>query len=164
MNTRKRLERGFLQLSLIGYVVVGMGAALVLALGAAGIQTYRLQASEAAYDALVAAGKAQEEVHRKQVVADAKLKEAKDAEYKRRIAALTSRYDGVLKSRPSVLPPAEPADSVAGATLVCFQRDLVESAINGFVREAARIAFEGDQAAIGLDASRSWVAELLRRQ
>lgn len=148
-----------------GFLTILQGALVlfVVLAGFGGMQTYRLKHAQNELAGIKAAAQVLEEQNRKKEAADLKLKESKDAEYKRRIAGLQSRYDGVLKSRPSALPAPEPADSAPGA-LVCFQRDLVESAINGFVRDAARIALEGDQATIGIDVARNWVQELLRRQ
>jgi hypothetical protein len=144
------------------YGIAGMAAALMLAIGAAGIQTYRLQASEAAYDAMVAAGKAQAEVARKKAEGDAKLKAEKDRDYKARIAALTTRYNGLLNRPLSVNVPAP--ESPGSTDLACFDRAQLTGALNRFIGEVAGIAESGDQASIGLNASREWISELLRRQ
>lgn len=151
-------QHGFLTLIQAGLVV------FVLLAGFGGMQTYRLKYAQNELAGIKAAAKVLEEQNRKKAEGDLKLKEAKDAEYKRRIAALTSRYDGMLKSRPGVLPPAEPADSVAGATLACFDRNQLDATLARFIERVAGIAIEGDQAAIGLDLARGWVGELLRRQ
>ena len=135
---------------------------LLLSWGAVAIQTTRLNASEAAYDALVAAGKAQEAVNRKKAEGDAKLKKEKDDEAKRRIAAAESRAAKLLSGAGRVELPRDPAPG--SADLACFDRAQFLGAINQFLGEVAGLALEGDKAAIGLDASRSWVAELLRRQ
>jgi hypothetical protein len=157
--------RGFITLSLMGWLAVAGGAALILSWGAVYVQTKRLAASQGEIAAFRAASQAAEEQAKKKTVADAKLKKEKDDETKRRIAGVESRYKRLLDANArGVLPPAEPADSVAGTTLVCFQRDQFESAINGFIRDAAGIALEGDTASIGLNVARSWAAELLRRQ
>lgn len=153
--------KGFIQLSLLGYVVVGMGAALLLSWGALGVQTYRLGSVEASYDALVAAGKAQEEINKRKAEGDAKLKREKDNEAKRKYAALDDRYKRLLASPFSVNVPA--AESSGGADLACFDRAQFTGALNQFISEVAGIAQSGDQATIGLDIARGWVGELLRR-
>jgi hypothetical protein len=146
----------------MGWLAVAGGAALILSWGAVYVQTKRLAASQGEIAAFRAASQAQEEANKKKTVADAKLKKEKDDEAKRRYAALDARHKRLLDSAGRIsLPSTEPA---GGADLACFDRALFLGAINQFLADATRLAYEGDKASIGLDTARSWLAELLRRQ
>lgn len=154
-------ERGFLGFGLMGYVAVIGGSALLLSWGAVYVQTSRLNAAEDEISAFRATSKAQEEANRKKAEGDAKLKEAKDREAKRRFADLDARYKRLLDSPTvSVLPPAEPS---GGADLACFSRPELERALNQFIGSVAGLVVEGDKASIGLDLAREWTQELMRR-
>jgi hypothetical protein len=153
--------KGFITLSLVGWIAVAGGAALLLSWGAVYVQTQRLDAAEGEIAAFRAVSKAQEEVNRKKAEGDAKLKKEKDDEAKRKLAAADARYKRLLDSSGRIsLPTPEPSGS---PDLACFDRTQFLGAINGFLAEVAGLAHEGDQKAIGLDIARQWAQELLRR-
>lgn len=84
-----------------------------------------------------------------------KLKERSDEEYERRIAALRSRLQQPIAS---VLPPA--AGTPGGSEYACFDRAELDAALGRFIRRAAGIVAQGDEAAIGLDAAKRWAQGL----
>jgi hypothetical protein len=153
--------RGFITLSLVGWIAVAGGAALLLSWGAVYVQTVRLDHAHDELKTIELAKQIQKQLTDSEIAKNAKLKKEKDDEVKRRLTA-AAEFKRVFDARGGIsLPPVEPAGSL---DLACFDRPQFLAAINRFVADASRIAYEGDQTTIGIDTARGWIGELLRRQ
>lgn len=153
---------GFLSLSLTGYLLLGLGAALALSLLALKIQSARLDSAKAEHAAFVEKVRVQGELAEKQAREkenqDKRLKERTDADYKTRIARLERDNKRLRDSAPSrYLPPASPgAPSPDRATV---SRSVVDGALRDFEAEVAGLIAEGDLAREGLDTAKRWSQE-----
>lgn len=159
---RGRVPQGFLSLSLTGYLLLGMGAALALSLVLLQIEKSRVRSIKAEYAEFVNRVRVAGELAEKQRVEkesqDKKLKERTDADYKTKLARL-ERDNKRLRDRTSgnVLP--DPSPGSPDPSRVTFDRAEFERAVREFVSEIAGLAQEGDQAVIGLDTAKKWAAE-----
>lgn len=150
-------------LPLWGYAA--LGAAVVIAgLGIAlKVQTSRLDAVRAEYAGFVAQtkaiGEAAEKAARQKEVDDRKRKEAADADLnraRRDLAGLADAYRGLReqRARGGFLPA--PAPGAGSAARACFDRAELERTLGAIDAGGGRIAEEGDQARLGLDAAKRW--------
>lgn len=153
-------NRGFIALPLWGYILAGMGVALLLASGATYIQTKRLNASEARYSAFVAkvdaAGKEQERRTKETIDRDRKSKERADAENKRLRAANSALSDSLRNTRSSVSILPAPAGGSSRPDLACYERGYLERVLSEFVEGAAKLVAEGDADRTDLNTAKSW--------
>lgn len=102
--------KGFISLSLTGWIVVGLSVALSLSLVGVKVQTSRLEASQARFERFKAevvemGRKAQERVDQEKA-RQARVNKERASSYEKRIANLASAYQRVLGdpgSRP--MPP-----------------------------------------------------------
>jgi hypothetical protein len=160
LSTRSRnVNKGFIQLSLMGWLAVG---ATVLFLGmslALKVQTARLEASEAKYATFVAQvrteGEAAKKAAKEQTEKDLKRKKEADNENqvnRKRIADLTQR----LRERPAggQLPPA-PSGSKR-PELACFDRSEYSGAYGKLIEGLRGLADEGTAATLDLDTAKAW--------
>ncbi len=133
----------------------------ILAGGAAWkLQGLRLDAAKAEHKGFVATVKAQGEaaqtVAKAQAARDLKLKEGIDREHKTDIARLTADNQRLRNDRARTnYVPAAPADSRSPG-LACFDRAELERALQQLDDGVSRILGEGDAAAVGLNAARTW--------
>ena len=147
-------DRGFLDLSLLGWAAVG---AFLLILGlsvALKVQSSRLEAVQAEYTVFKSEvkrlGEEAERKTKEQIARDIKEKERRDADYKSRIARL-ERDNKRLRDNPpsSFLPPAAPGS--ASPDRAQIDRAEFDRAFLEFRTEILGITTEGDKAVIGLD-------------
>lgn len=152
-------QRGFIQLSLMGWVAVG-AAVIIFGMGVAlKVQTSRLDAVKAEYGAFVAdvkaKGEAAEIKARAQEKADLAKKEKADAELKKlRVAneSLNKRLRD--NARSSVLP--SPGPSAGSLETACFGRPELDAALRRFTEGTAEIAISGQQAVDELNNAKRW--------
>ena len=157
-------SRAFVTLQLCGYIALGMGAAMLLASGAAWIQTSRLDTVKKEYASFVAQVKVLgEEAERKakQKEAQDKLrKEKSDAETKTAIAGFRATIkrlrDADTSSRfVSPAPAGSPSPQIA-----CYGRERLNQEISGFTREATDILAELGAAAVELNGAKEWAQSI----
>ena len=157
-------QRGFVQLSLLGWGVVLGAGTIVLLSGLLYVQTQRLQAAQAKHSKFVAEVKAkgeqQEAAAKAKAEADRKTKERTDAEIDRlrRSNAALARSLHDARARGSYLPPAAPGSERPDRA--CFDRTELERAVRQLDAEVSRIVEQGDQALIDLNAARAWAGSV----
>jgi hypothetical protein len=155
-------QRGFIQLSLMGWMAVG-AAVIILGLSVSlKIQTARLDAKTAAFDSFVSTvaekGRQAEIKARAQEKQDLAKKEKADADYKKLLAA-----NSVLNKRlrdnasGSVLPSGEA--SAGSADKICFGRPDLDAALRRFTSGVAELVIEGQSAIDELNIAKKWATD-----
>jgi len=152
-------QKGFIQLSLLGYTLLGMSM-IVLGLGIAlKFQTARLDAKTIQHETFVAdikaAGLAAKAKVKLTEAADLAKKERSDAEHKRLLAANTLLNKRLRDNAGrSSLPEASPV--TGGAETICFGRPELDAAIRRFTSGTAELIGEGTESTLGLNSAKSW--------
>lgn len=153
-------QRGFIQLSLMGWMAVG-GALVILAMGVAlKIQTARLEAVKTEYaqfQANVASlGEIAKNEAAKKEAADKSRKAKADAENRRTIADLHTHIVSLRNARPGGgIVPGAPTTS-RSPDRATFDRAELERTLRAFDTGVAGLIAEGDEARINLDTARRW--------
>jgi len=149
-----RKQLGFLNIYLIGAVVVGM-----LTLGLV-IQTKRLESEKAEHAAFIAAVRVEGEVAQRVAKAthdrNLKRKEVADRENlsnRTRIADLSRRLRDE-RTRGSYLPAAAPG--AVRPDRIAFDRAKLDGALRQLDEVVSGLIEEGDRARIDLDTARGW--------
>jgi hypothetical protein len=147
-------QRGFIQLSLMGYVVLGLGTVVLILGTLLKIQTARLDSKTREFDTFVAQVKAKgEEQERKTqetIARNQKEKERADEMYKRNLARLERDVKRLRDSANRSVLPAAPAEA-RDPSRATFDRAELDRALREFIGETAAIAGEGAKAVEGLD-------------
>ena len=141
--------------------------ALGVASGGSGswyVQGQRLAATQARFDGFVTTTRVAGEAAAKESVAtalaDAKLKETSDHEYKITLDVLRADNLRLRNARSGgSIVPAAPA-STRRPDLACFDRPELERALQQLDAEVSGLLDEGDTSAIGLNAARVWLGDL----
>ena len=109
------------------------------------------------YQAVVkAVGEAQEANTKLRIAADKQRKEKADAKLTKDIAGFKRTIAGLRRDRPSSsFVPAAPAGS-SRPDLICFDRAEYQRADGSFTEGARRLADEGTESTLGLDAAKAW--------
>jgi hypothetical protein len=90
-----------------------------------------------------------------------KLKEASDASYRTALVALGSDIERLRKSRASTnYLPAKPADSACPEGWACFDRTLLEQALQRLDDGVSGIVAEGDSVRLRLSEAITWANRL----
>lgn len=154
------MQRGFIQLSLMGYMTLAFGV-IVLGLSIAlKVQSSRLESCKAEHQLFVSQverlGKEAKE-KAKQVEAQDKLRFKKAEDEIKKLRSDNDKFKRLRDSdtRSRRLPEA-PKDSVR-PDLSCFDRTALESAYGELVKELRGLADEGTEATIGLDTAKRWI-------
>ena len=141
--------------------------ALGLASGAGGawtVQGWHLDAVQAKFDGFVATTEAEGEAAEKLAKAaadeDKRNKERVDREYQTTIAGLAADVKRLRDDRARAgYVPAAPAGSRSPG-LACFDRAELEQALQRLDDAISGLIGEGDADAVGLNAARSWAADI----
>ena len=151
--------KGFIQLSLMGWLAVAAAVVFAGMSIALKVQTARLDASKAEHATFVAEvkakGEAAEVKARAQEKADLAKKEKADAERKKLIARnadLNKRLRD--NSARSVLPETSP--TTREPETACFGRPDLDAALQRFTGGVAEIIISGQQAIDDLDNAKQW--------
>lgn len=156
-------QRGFIQLSLIGWLAVAAGV-VILVLGAAvKVQTSRLESVKNEYAQFKATtealGKAAEVAKKKQEADDKEKKgkaDAENAKTKRDLASLYDAYRSLRDQRArSGFVPQAPSGATSAAT-ASFDRGALDNALRGFDKGVAGLLREGDEAIADLNTAKEW--------
>jgi hypothetical protein len=117
------------------------------------LATYRAQVEAAGRSAQAAADEAN--------ARNIKLKEASDASYRTALVALGSDIERMRKSRASTnYLPAKPADSACPEGWACFDRTLLEQALQRLDDGVSGIVAEGDTVRLRLSEAITWANRL----
>jgi septal ring factor EnvC (AmiA/AmiB activator) len=150
-------QRGFIQLSIMGYVVLGLGTVVLILGTLLKIQTARLGSVKAEYFNFVEKtkliGEEQERKTKETIARNLKEKETRDAEYKRNVARLERDINRLRNSASRSVVPAAPAEA-RDPSRATFDRAELDRALREFIGETAEIAGEGAKAVEGLDSLR----------
>lgn len=153
-----KLQRGII--SITSWVILGLGAAVLVEGIVVKVQTSRLASKTAQYDqykgGVEALGRAAQIAAAKANLAAMKNKERVDEETKR-VAAVAAgdarRLRDSVAGRSAVPGPGPGTER---PDLACFDRTELDAAVGDFQREAAEIAIEGAAAVTGLNLAKSW--------
>jgi hypothetical protein len=156
-------QRGFIQLTLFGWVVVAAAIAFAGLTAAVTVQTKRLAWCKQEHAVFVgkteALGKQAEADAAVRKLKDMKNKERTDEEVTRRTAALNATIAGLRNERArGSFVPAAPAAS-GSPDRAAFDRAELERAIRGLDQGVQGLVDEGSAAVIKLDESRRWAQE-----
>lgn len=127
------------------------------------VQSERLGAVQAEYEAfktqIEVLGREAERKNREKEAKDLSIKEKADNERKILLAdnASLARRLRTQRSDSRFVPPASAL--ATSPSRACFDRTLVESALQRFDDEVTAIVGQGDVARIGLDNAKRWAAE-----
>jgi len=152
-------QRGFIQLSLMGWVAVG-AAVIILGLSvllkiekashASTKKEYALFVAE-----VKAKGEAAEIKARAQEKADLAKKVKADEDYKKLLAANQSLNKRLRDNASRSSLPDAPADS-RSPELACFSRADLDRALQRFTGGTAELIVEGTESALALDSVKRW--------
>jgi len=153
------MQKGFINLSLRGYIVLGLGT-IVLILGMLlKVQSSRLESCKAEHQRFVSEverlGKEAQEKVKKQEAQDKLKKEKADAELKklRSINADLSKRVRDSSNR-SFLSSGETPTRIPESA--CLNAGAVDEALRKFARGAAELIVEGQDAVDSLNNARAW--------
>jgi hypothetical protein len=153
-------SRGFLGLTLMGYIVLGMGVVVAGLLLALKIQTARLESSEARYFNFVEKtkllGEEQERKSKETIARNLKEKERSDAENKRLRSTNAALSRSLRESRSGRQFVPAPSPSAKRPDAATFDRAELERAIQLLDERVSGLIEQGDQARIDLDTARTW--------
>jgi hypothetical protein len=153
-------QRGFIQLSLMGYVVLGLGTVVLILGTLLKIQTARLDSVKAEYFSFVEktklAGEEQERKTKETIARNLKEKERSDAENKRLRTANAALSRSLRESRSSRQYLPAPSPSAKRPDAATFDRAELERAIQLLDERVSGLIEQGDQARIDLDTARTW--------
>lgn len=153
------MQKGFIQLTLSGYIIAGLTVALLISAAMLKVQSSRLESCKAEFQTFKSeverVGK-EAEIKVKQIEAENKLKKEQADNELKKLRLDNAEFKRLRDSNPSErgLPKA-PADS-RNPALSCFDRTSLESAYGELVKELRGIADEGTEATIGLDTVKRW--------
>jgi hypothetical protein len=153
-------QRGFIQLSIMGYIVLGLGTVVLILGTLLKIQTARLDSKTREFDTFVAEVKAkgeeQERKTKETIARNQKEKERADAENKRLRTANASLSRSLRESRSSRQYLPAPSPSAKRPDAATFDRAILERAIQLLDERVSGLIEQGDQARIDLDTARTW--------
>lgn len=128
--------------------------------GAWHIQGLKITAVQAEFDGFVASTKAQGEAAKKiadeQIVSDKLKKELSDHEHEITLAALRADNKRLRNARAAGRFPPAPAPGARDPETICFDRTLVERAIQQLDSEVSGLVAEGDENTLSLNDARRW--------
>jgi len=153
------MQKGFIQLSLMGYIAIGAAVIIGLMGIALKVQTSRLESCKAEHKSFVSEverlgneAKVKADLTNKQ---NLKLKEQADEDL-RKLRIDNAEFKRLRDSNPpSRRLPGPEADSKR-PDLSCFDRPELERAYGELVKELRGIADEGTEATIGLNTAKRW--------
>jgi hypothetical protein len=150
------MQKGFILPS--GYIMLGMGAVILILGMLLKVQSSRLETCKAEHKAFVSEverlGKEAKEKVKLTEEANLRKKEKADVELKR-LRADNAEFKRLRDGSGERRLPQAPADS-RNPELSCFDRSSLESAYGELVKELRAIADEGTEATIGLDTAKRW--------
>lgn len=155
---------GFIQLPMMAYGAIG-AAVVIFGLGVAcKVQTSRLEALRAEYEAFKAKvevlGQAAKKAAEAQEAADRLRKEQADAENKRSTDALLADIKRLRDARSGrrIVPPS-PVASKCPDGQACFQRAELEQSLRDYRSGIRGLVDEGSAVTVDLDSARRWAQQ-----
>ena len=157
-------QRGFVSLSVTGWIMVAMGTVVAMLMLAVTIQTKRLDGCQIKHAEFVAGVKVLGDAARAKAIADAKRdllrKERSDAENTAALDAHAADLKRMRDANPGGLRvPAAPAGS-SRPDLACYSRAELGRAAGALAKGVRDLADEGDSAVINLNGAKKWATEL----
>ena len=152
------MQKGFIQLSLTGYIALGCAAVISVVSAYAYIQTKRLEACKSEFQVF------KSEVERlgleakakaKQQEAQDKLKKEKADEELRKLRIDNAKFKRLRDSSSSRGLPQAPRET-SRPDLACFDRPSLESAYGELVKELRGLADEGTENTLRLKSAVEW--------
>jgi hypothetical protein len=155
-------QRGFISLSLTGYIALGSLAVITLVSGYAYIQTKRLEACKAEHRAFVSEverlGLEAKEKAKKQEAQDKLKKEKADAELKK-LRSANAEFKRLRDSDTHNRRLPEAPRETPRPDLACFDRSSLESAYGELVKGLRGLADEGTENTLRLKSAVDWAAQ-----
>lgn len=155
-------SKGFISLSLTGYIYLGLGAVILLLGLAVKVQSSRLESCKEEHRAFIAQTERlglEAKAKAKQIEAQDKLKkEVADNELKK-LRSANAEFKRLRDSNPGERRLPKPPAETRRPDLSCFDRTELERAYGELVKEVRGIADEGTEATLSLDTAKQWASQ-----
>jgi len=145
------MQKGFIQLTLSGYIITGLTVALLISAAMLKIQSSRLEACKSEFQVF----KSEVERVAKEQDLNNKVKKQKADDELKKLKSVNADLSKRLRDNAST-SFVQPSTDTGKPERACFDQSSIDSAIKRFAERASGIAEEGQSAIDSLNNAKRW--------